>query len=43
MKNGIQDDDVDDDGNADGMDEVLDEDDLESAAELLLKGSEILC
>ena len=41
MKNGIQDDDV-DDGNADGMDEVLDEDDLEDATELL-KGSEILC
>ena len=42
MKNGIQADDVDDDGNADGMDEVLDEDDLEDATELL-KGSEIVC
>ena len=42
MKNGIQADDVDEDGNAGGMDEVLDEDDLEDAAELL-KGSEILC
>ena len=42
MKNGIQDDEVDDDGNADGMDEELDEDDLEDATELL-KGSEMLC
>lgn len=42
MKNGIQDDEVDDDGNADGMDEVLVEDDLEDATELL-KGSDILC